>query len=75
MFYQDLFSKIRKQGWLERIDIFRQQFLVKCSVRQWYNLFASFSNGIQPFSEAKTACLGIHATLGLSKSLRDHTIA
>ncbi|MEW6740860.1 MAG: hypothetical protein AB1325_13270 [Nitrospirota bacterium] len=45
------------------------------SVRQWYNLSASFSTGIQPFSEAKTARLGIHATLGLSKSLQDHTIA
>jgi hypothetical protein len=31
---------------------------------------ASFSTGIQPVSEAKTACLGIHATLGLFKSLQ-----
>jgi hypothetical protein len=29
----------------------------------------SFSDGIQPFSEAKTARVGIHATFGLSKSL------
>ncbi|WP_333654089.1 hypothetical protein [Dissulfurispira sp.] len=42
----------------------------KVIVEERHQPSASFSNGIQPFSEAKTARLGIHATLGLSKSLQ-----
>jgi putative NADPH-quinone reductase len=44
------------------------------STGQWYQLSASFSNGIQPFSEAKPARLDIHVALGLAKSLQADTI-
>jgi hypothetical protein len=34
------------------------------------SIFASFSEGIQPSSEAKAARFDIHVTLGLPKSLQ-----